>query len=411
LTTPASHRRMDRPSPRSPAAGRETSIDALRGLVMIVMALDHVRDFVHVGAMSFSPEDLARTTPMLFFTRWITHICAPTFVLLAGVGVGLRLARSGSRAAVSRYLWTRGLWLVFLELFVMRLLLTFRLSPADPTLLLVLWAIGLSMIVMAALIYLPTRWLLAGSVAMIALHNVFDGIQAASWGRWAPVWNVLHQQGAFSVYGVVVVTAYSLVPWVAVMALGFCLAGWVSREPSVRQRGLWRVGGALLLAFVVIRAINLYGDPAPWSSQATGAMTVVSFFRVTKYPASLSFLLMTLGLAFLAWGWLQRRQPHAGHPLVVIGRVPLFYFLVHFGVAHLAAVALAFIRYGPSASAFAWLPLPSIGGDARSFPPDFGFDLWVVYAVWIAVVAVVYPLCRWFAGVKARRQDWWWGYL
>ena len=196
---------------------RLTAIDALRGAVMVIMALDHARDFLHMSAMSFSPEDLTRTTPALFFTRWITHVCAPTFMFLAGIGVCVRLRRDGSAARVSRFLWTRGLWLIVFELTVMRLAMNFTLGPPYPILLLVLSALGAAMIVMAALIHLPWRIVATGSVAVILLHNTLDGVQASQFGALAPVWQILHQPGVFFVFGIGVVVGYPIMPWAAVM--------------------------------------------------------------------------------------------------------------------------------------------------------------------------------------------------
>jgi uncharacterized membrane protein len=384
-------------SVRSGVSQRFVSVDALRGLVMVIMALDHVRDFVHVGAMSFSPEDLSRTTPLLFLTRWITHICAPTFMFTAGIGAGLRLQRLGSRAALSRFLVTRGLWLIVVEVTVMRLALNFSLSLAYPVLLLVLWALGLSMILLAALIYIPIRWLATISIAIILLHNTLDGLPLTG----------LHQPGVFVLGGVPIVFGYPIIPWFAVMALGFCLAP-VLVDASRRQRVLIITGLACIAGFLLLRAINVYGDPSPWSAQPSAAMTVASFLRTTKYPVSLQFLLMTLGPALLLLAYFDRRQPPPTHPLVVIGRVPFFYFVSHFYLAHIIAMLLAFARYGTATFAFLLYPLPSTGGPRGRFPSDFGNPLWVAYIVWIGIVILLYPACRWFADLKARHRDWWW---
>ena len=399
----------------SGSSARLTAIDALRGAIMVIMALDHTRDFLHAGAMTFSPEDLARTTPFLFFTRWITHICAPVFLFTAGIGAYLRLQRPGStKGELSRFLLTRGLWLVFIELTVMRLAMNFSLDARYPVLLLVLWALGMSMVALAALIHLPPRVLTAGSIAVILLHNAFDGVQASQFGALAGFWNVLHQPGVFFVAGVPVVAGYSLVPWVAVMALGFSV-GWIfSLAPQARQRLLVRWGTISIVAFFVVRALNVYGDPSPWSVQPSAAMagmTVVSFFRTTKYPPSLEFLLMTLGPALLLLAYFERRGLRSGHPLVIVGRVPFFYYVAHFWLLHVLASLLAWLRYGSASLAYLFNPLPSMGGPRTMFPEDFGYPLWVTYAAWISVVIVLYPVCRWFAGVKARRRDWWLSYL
>jgi uncharacterized membrane protein len=223
-------------------------------------------------------------------------------------------------------------------------------------------------------------------------------------------WNVLHQVGAFKLGSLFVIVAYPLVPWVAVMAAGFCLGPVFQMEPARRQRVLLAAGIALTIAFLALRGLNLYGDPARWTPQPTTTLTALSFLNTTKYPPSLAFLLMTLGPALVALAWLDRRQFAAANPLIVFGRVPLFYFVVHFYAAHLAAIGLAFVQYGPATSAFMFQPLPSMGGPRQLFPPGFGHELWVAYLVWIAIVIVLYPLCAWFGRVKAGSRAWWTSY-
>ncbi|MBK8006668.1 MAG: DUF1624 domain-containing protein [Gemmatimonadetes bacterium] len=405
---------MELPVTAAPAddpRARRTGLDALRGLVMVIMALDHVRDFIHHDAMLRQPEDLATTTPLLFFTRWITHFVAPTFSLAAGIGAYLWWRRGRTRGELARFLATRGLWLVVLEVTVMRLAYNFTPSLQYPLLLLVLWVLGLSMLVLAALVWLPPRALAVLSLAVIALHNLLDGIRAADLGAAAPLWNLLHQPGAFPVGGLLVIVGYPLIPWAFVMALGFA-AGMVYEWPAAeRERHLVRAGLAMVAAFVLLRALNGYGDPAPWSRQDSPVFTLLSFLKTTKYPPSLLFLLMTLGPACLLLAGFERARLGPAHPLVIFGRVPLFYFVVHFALAHLAAVLLGLARYGNAAWGWAFLPLPTMGGPADRFPPDFGWPLGVAYLVWAGVVVALYPLCRWFAGVKARRRDWWLSYL
>jgi uncharacterized membrane protein len=395
----------------APPARRLISVDALRGCVMVLMALDHTRDFIHAGAMVFSPEDLARTTPVLFMTRWITHVCAPTFVVLAGAGAFLRLERGGSRARLARFLWTRGVWLVLLELTVMRLAMTFSFDLSNPILILILCALGGSMIALAALVHLPARALLVLSVGVIALHNLFDGVQASSFGGVSWVWNVLHQPGVFVVRGVAVVVGYPLVPWFAVMAGGFCFGRLLLWQPAERRRALIVLGSAMVAGFLVLRAVNVYGDPSPWSPQETTTLTVLSLLRTTKYPPSLQFLLMTLGPAFLTLAWLDGREGALPRVLVSIGRVPLFFYVVHFWALHVIAALLAWLHYGRASRSFLFHPLPSMGGARELFPAGFGYPIWTVYVVWIGVVAAMYPLCRWFGAVKVRRREWWMSYF
>jgi uncharacterized membrane protein len=303
------------------------------------------------------------------------------------------------------------LWLVALELTVMRLGLSFHVFGAYPVFLLVLWALGASMIGLALLIWMPLRVLAVLSVAVIALHNCLDKVNAAQFGSAAWAWNVLHQPGAFPVASATVIVAYPLVPWIAVMALGFCLGRLFLEDRAVRRRYFTAIGAVATLSFIVIRLLNRYGDPQSWAAQQSPTYTVMSFLNTTKYPPSLDFLLMTLGPALLALAWFDRPGLNPSNPLIVFGRVPLFYFVVHFFVAHAVAVILAFLRYGTDAAVFAFQPVPSIGGSAESFPDQFGYDLWVVYVVWVLIVLAMYPACRWFAAIKARRRDWWLSYL
>ncbi len=393
-----------------PASGRLTSLDALRGTVMIIMALDHVRDFFHSGAMIQSPTNMATTTPLLFLTRWITHFCAPVFLFTAGAGACLWLARGGrTKGQLSRFLLTRGLWLIALEVFVIRFALFFSWSSQYPVFLITLWALGASMVALAALIHLPVRLLAGLSTAVILLHNLTDGVRAASFGGFGWIWNVLHQPGAIPVAGVVIVTGYPLLPLVATMAAGYCAGYLFQSNAASRQRTLFRLGGTMIAAFVVLRAINVYGDPSRWAVQKSTVMTVMSFLNCTKQPASADFLLMTLGPALILLAIYDRVGISESNPLLTYGRVPLFYFVVHFFLIHLIEVVAAWFRYG--LTPFLFVPPPSVQGPRAMFPPGFGYDLWVVYVVWVFVVLAMYPACVWFSKLKARRRDWWLSYL
>lgn len=395
-------------SPKSSA--RLFSIDALRGLVMIIMALDHVRDFFHAEAAVFSPTDLTRSTAILFFTRWITHFCLPVFMFAAGVGAGLFGQRAGT-SRLSRFLLTRGLWFIALELTVMQFAYNFNFSYRFLILLLILWIFGICMAAMAALVYLPPRFLAALSIAIIVLHNCLDGIQAARFGSLAWAWNLLHQPGVIQVAGKPVLVTYTFLPWVGVMAAGFCFAQIFRFEPQVRRRILLRTGLALTLAFIVIRAVNHYADPVPWTHQKSAIFTLLSFLNCTKYPGSLDFILMTIGPALLVLAWFDRLTFKDTNPLIVFGRVPMFYFVLHFYLIHVLVAFFAWLRYGNSTAHFIFNPVPSMGGPAKLFPQEFGYSLWTVYGIWLFVVVLLYPLCRWFAKVKATRRDWWLSYL
>ena len=395
---------------QSKSGVRVASVDALRGAVMIIMALDHVRDFFHSSAAQFSPTDLTQTTPILFFTRWITHYCLPVFMFAAGMG-GFFYQQRHTRSELSRFLWTRGLWFIVLELTVMQFAYNFNLSFRYLILLLILWIFGICMVAMAGLIYLPVRALAALSVAVILLHNCLDSIPAARFGAVAWIWNFLHQPGVLIIWGKPVLVTYTFLPWIAVMAAGYCFAQTFQLEAETRHRIMVRTGMALTFAFVALRAVNIYADPAPWAHQKSIMFTLLSFLNCTKYPGSLDFLLMTLGPALLVLAYLERRTFKAANPLIVFGRVPMFYFVLHFYLIHLLAVVAAWIRYGTAAFHFMFNPLPSMGGPQALFPPHFGYSLWVVYAVWILVLVLLYPVCRWFAQIKATRRNWWLSYL
>jgi uncharacterized membrane protein len=383
------------------APARLQSLDILRGLVMVIMALDHVRDYLHADSMRFSPEDLAHTTVVLFFTRWITHFCAPVFVFLAGTSAYLAMRRKDP-SAVGRFLLTRGLWLIVVEITLIQTATFFNFSYTY-VIWQVMWAIGWSMIALSILRRLPWGVLLAVSVAAIAGHNLLDGVQPQQFGSGGWAWSVLHV--GFSPIplgeGHTALVVYPLIPWVAVMSAGYCF-GRVMDYGAGRRRLLFAIGALLTICFFVVRGINGYGDPSPWTPQPSGVMTALSFLRVTKYPPSLDFLLMTLGPAILALGLLDRMVVSARHPLLVFGRVPLFYYIVHWYVLHSVALVLAWIRYGRFDFIFNVPPsLPiSVG-----YPADYGYELWTVYVIWASIVFALYFVCRWFAGVKARSQS------
>jgi uncharacterized membrane protein len=368
------------PGANKPAGSyRIQSVDALRGLIMIVMALDHVRDFFHSAVKQFRPEDLARTTAAIFFTRWITHFCAPVFMFTAGLGAYFWLQRGRTKGQLSEFLVKRGLWLMLLDVTAVRFALTLG---AGPLIINVLWGLGVAMIVLALLIHLPVRLLAILSIGVMLFHNLADSINLPG----------IHQNGVFQIGGTTVVIAYTLVPWFAVMAAGFCFGEIFTKH----QQWIAPIGVALTAAFLVVRTVNIYGDPNPW----TGG--VLSFLRVNKYPPSLDFLLMTLGPALVLLAFFNRIHFRPKNPLVIFGRVPLFYFLAHLFLCHLLVVALATIRYGSAGLSVNPVLKP---------PADYGYDLWVVYVIWIAVVVTLYQMCVWFAGLKERRKDWWLSYL
>ena len=398
---------------------RLDSIDLLRGLVMVIMVLDHTREFIHADATRFSPTDLSKTNTLLFLTRWITHFCAPTFVFLAGTSVYLQLMRGKSRQALSKFLLTRGLWLIVLEFTLVRLVIFFNLDYSFLGLAQVIWVIGVSMIVLAGLIYLPVPVVGMLGMAMIALHNLLDGIQVppatAMAGTPPPdalqkLWLILHQPGLFPVFegGPTVFIAYPLVPWIGVMAAGYWLGVLYTWDSERRRRWLLKVGLALTVLFVVIRATNIYGDPQVWSRQTSTLFTVLSFLNVTKYPPSLLFLLMTLGPALLILGWAEGLRKHdvLSRILITFGRVPLFFYLWQWVVAHGLAVLLSYLA-GKQVG-YLFLNIPALFTAA---PPDAGFSLWVVYVIWMGGLCLHYLLCRWYGSVKQRRRGFPFSYI
>lgn len=383
---------------------RLQSIDILRGAVMIIMALDHTRDFFHNAAGAFSPTDLARTTAVLFFTRWVTHFCAPVFMFTAGLGAFLwAYRRRQTKSQLSRYLWTRGLWLLLLEVTVVRFSLGFHFFK-DPVLLLVFWSLGASMIFLSALVYLPVRILAPLSIAVIALHNLLDPVQSAQFGAAGWLWKILHERGVIiTVFNIPFVVAYPIIPWPAIMAAGYCCGYLFLLEPRRRQALLRQLGLGLTLAFTLIRAANIYGDPSRWVHQNSTLFTFLSFLNTTKYPPSLDYILMTLGPALVVLGLLEkyRIQLSDANPLLVFGRVPLFYFVLHLFVLHVSAVLLAALfRHNPTALF-----------DQPPYPPEYGYSLGITYVVWLAAVAILYPLCRWFMQIKQRQRHWILSYL
>ncbi|HEX5971452.1 MAG TPA: heparan-alpha-glucosaminide N-acetyltransferase domain-containing protein [Gemmatimonadaceae bacterium] len=396
---------MSGPVTPAPARARIESVDLLRGVIMILMALDHTRDYF--GA-PVNPTDVATTTVALFFTRWVTHFCAPVFFLLTGTGAFLALRRR-SVAGLSRFLLTRGLWLIFLELVVVRCLGWQFNFDWHLTVLTVLWALGWAMIVLSALVWLPAGVVGTIGAALILVHNLFDGVRADSLGAFAPLWTALHAPGVLWTDGIhTVFAAYVLIPWVGVTAVGYSLGQVYRWEPERRRRFLLRLGIALVVAFLALRAVNIYGDPSRWAHQRSGVFTALSFINTTKYPPSLLYLLMTLGPALLFLRAVDGRLPRALRPALAFGKVPMFYYVLHIVLIHLLAVGACLVRYG---SVHWMFESPTLDRYPVTQPPGWPAPLPVVWLIWVMVVLLLYPLCRWFAGVKRRRTEWWLSYL
>jgi uncharacterized membrane protein len=367
---------------------------------MVLMALDHSRDFV--GGFGQNPTDLATTTPLLFFTRWVTHFCAPVFVFLAGTSAYLAGQRR-TRPELFRFLLTRGLWLVVLELTVVRfgwmLNVNYKFVVFQ-----VIWAIGWSMVVLAFLQFLPIGVVAAVALLVICGHNLLDVYRARDFGDAAWMWNVFHEQGLVQPSPERrVFVAYPLMPWFAVMAAGYA-AGALWRRPD-RKRLFMRLGVAVIGAFVVLRGLDAYGDPSRWQVQGRGVLyTFLSFLNCSKYPPSLLYLLMTLGPALCVVSWLDRPWETStgavSRLFSTYGRVPLFYYVMHLFVIH--AVVLAVCAPQLFDAAFRARLLD------KGAP---GYGLGVTYLVWVMSVALLYPLCRWFCRVKARNRGFWVSYV
>lgn len=386
--------------PGSTKPPRLDSVDLLRGMVMVIMALDHVRDFF--TELRFEPTDLSQASAALFLTRWITHFCAPVFVFLAGTGAFLSASRGRSTKELSWFLLTRGVWIVILEFTLVRFgwLLNF-----DTTFLFgqVIWAIGWSLIVLSALVHLPVRVIGLIGIIIVALHNLLDDIKPEAFGSLAWLWKILHVSDMIDLGGGRLFwPVYPLLPWIGVMAAGYAFGTILQYEPDRRRKVLLRLGLGMTVVFVLIRFTNLYGDPAPWSTQTSGMFTILSFLNTTKYPPSLLFLLMTLGPSIAALSWFDRGIGKLARPLIVFGRVPMFYYILHLYIIHFLAI-LAGVIQGYTAG--------QMLNGFWAFPEQYGYNLFVVYMMWIVTVVLLYPACKWFAGVKRRSKNPLWSYL
>jgi uncharacterized membrane protein len=387
---------------------RITSIDLLRGIIMVIMALDHVRDYFHAQAMTGDPTNLETTTPQLFFTRWITHYCAPVFVFLAGTSIYLQGLKK-SKAELSIFLIKRGIWLVFAEVFIVTLGWTF--NPLYNILIIqVIWAIGISMVIMGVLVRLSYTAILSIGLLIVFGHNLLDYPEAARGGNVGFWWDLLHH-GHFSFYTIFpnhfAIILYPFVPWTGVMCLGYCFGKLfgpgIDRER--RRKILLQLGSGIILFFILLRFINRYGDPAHWSVQRNGVYTFLSFLNTTKYPPSLMYLCMTLGPAIVALALLENVQNKLTAFFTVFGRVPFFYYVLHLFLIHILTV-IAFYASGYGAKDIVSQNVPFLFR-----PPTFGFSLKIVYVIWLFVIFTLYPLCKWYSKYKSTHNKWWLSYV
>lgn len=384
---------------------RIESIDILRGLAMVIMALDHVRDYFHLGSFFVNPTNLETTTPFLFFTRFITHNCAPAFVFLAGTSAFL-YGSNKSRPALSKFLLTRGLWLVFLEIAVNNLLWTFDLTYSFQ-IFQVIWAIGISMIVLSFLVFLPKTGLLVIGIILVAGHNLLDGIVMEGDSPGSIFWYFLHQRARLQLSPTHLVTiGYPIIPWIGLMVLGYCFGTFYRRgfDAGLRKKWLLALGFGAIALFYVIRGINGYGDLVPWSVQKNSTYTILSFFNVTKYPPSLVYLLITIGPAMLFLYAIEPVKNKVTDFLLVFGRVPLFYYFLHILVIHAAALFGMMIFGGGN-----WQDMIFTGsGFLQAKLIHYGYPLYVVYIIWIALIFLLYPFSKKYMVYKARNKDKWW---
>jgi uncharacterized membrane protein len=375
---------------------------------MIIMALDHVRDYFHRNAFLYNPTDLTQTNIVLFLTRWITHYCAPVFVFLSGTSAYLSGLRKSKRA-LALFLLKRGIWLVCAELLIITLEWTF--NPAYPVFSFqVIWAIGVSMIALSALVRLDRRILLALAILLIAGHNLLDPIHVPGTGPASIAWTALHETGDFVAGPFKLLIRYSVLPWIGIMAAGYCLGPvYVSGfNASTRKRILLSGGIGAILAFILLRFVNRYGDPAPWSAQKDAAFGVLSFLNVTKYPPSLLYTLVTVGPALVFLALTERPLNALSQRIVIFGKVPMFYYLAHIFLIHLLAI-IAVVITGRAASAM----ILNDRVNRVTALKGYGFALPWVYAVWIAVILILYPCCIWYGKYKKAHQStqWWLSYL
>jgi uncharacterized membrane protein len=389
---------------------RIESIDILRGVVMVIMALDHTRDFFHITAWTDDPLNLQTTSVVLFFTRWITHFCAPIFVFLSGVSIYLQSLKK-TKTALSLFIIKRGLWLIFFEIIIVNFGTTF-----DPNFhsfyLVVVGAIGISMVCLGLLIYLPFNIILGIGLLIVLGHNLLDFPESAANFKPNFWWDLLHHGNGVN-YPFLpnhsFVILYPFVPWTGLMILGYCSGIFFTPKFSIvqRQNLFYRLGAALLVFFIVVRFINIYGDPHGWSIQKNGLFTLLSFIKVHKYPPSLMFMSVTIGIAFLFLAFIEKFKNRIADTFQIYGRTALFYYAIHWYVLHIVSLICFLLRGHSMEEGTQFVQIPF-----RYLIPGEGFSLPIVYFVWLSVVIFMYPLCKWYDKYKANnKQKWWLSYL
>lgn len=380
---------------------RISSIDLVKGLAMLIMALDHARDYVHAPAFLFDAADPTQTTLAIFFTRWVTHFCAPAFSFLAGMSAYM-VGKRKSKSELSGFLLKRGLWLVIVELTLVNFGWLFDLNHGT-ILLQVIWSLGISMIVLAGLVYFHRNIVLVFSLILIFGHNLLDGIRFDD----SILWALTHNLNIFILSeNLMLVVGYPIIPWIAVMALGYCLGSYYdsSIDPTKRKKTFNLIGISAIVLFVLLRGYNIYGDPNDFEQFGKLSKNLVSFLNPTKYPPSLLFLLMTLGGTFVLLANSEKWKGKAVDFVCTFGRVPFFFYIIHIYLIHLIAIGLAAL------TGFVWEKnmVLAAWGIIENPIPGYGFPLWVVYAVWISVILLLYPICKKFDRYKQGNKEKWW---
>ena len=386
---------------------RIESIDFLRGLVMTIMALDHVRDYFFFGSFTSNPSDLATTTPLLFYTRIITHYCAPVFILLTGTSAYLYGAKKNKRD-LSKFLFTRGIWLIFLELVVNNFVWYF--DPSYSLIVLqVIWAIGFGMLFLSGIIYLSNKIICMIGLAIICFHNLFDVFVFEGQSLDSIIWYFLHQQAIIEISDhTSLIFGYPIIPWIGLMAIGYILGSlFTDYQAKERAALLMKYGLYAIGAFLILRLTNFYGEPNPFSLQNSITYSIMSFFNTTKYPPSLLYILMTIGPSLLLLSVIEKYKNKVTDFFIVFGRVPLFYYFIHILIIHMLAIILLVLTNKDYSIMFNMTPyLPG-----QNQLVEYGYPLWVVYVVWFIVILILYPLCYKYMKYKSNSKKWWLSYL
>ena len=386
---------------------RIESIDILRGIVMVLMALDHVRGYFFFGSFTSNLTDLSTTTPIFFFTRVITHFCAPVFVLLTGVSAYL-YGHKKNKYELSKFLFIRGIWLIFLEIIVNNFLWFF--DPSFSMILLqVIWAIGFGMLFLSGLVYLSNKTILIFGLSVVFFHNLLDFFVFEGKSVGSILWYFLHQMAVVEVSdSTSIIFGYPVLPWIGLMAVGYVLGSvFIYFQPKERCSLLIKYGLYSIILFLIVRFLDIYGDPNPFSMQKTLSSTIMDFFNTTKYPPSLLFILMTIGPSLLVLAYVEKIKNKITDFFIVFGRVPLFYYFLHILVIHILAIIILIFNGGDFTIMLNMTPYL---GDQQQLV-EYGYPMWVVYLIWFVVILILYPLCYKYMKYKSSSNKWWLSYL